>query len=162
MTSSAVSGLPLWKVMPCLTRSVHSVALALGVSSSASTYTGCAPGVSPTSGSYRLLIREKSTFVMGLSGLRVSAVDPPVSPARSWPPVCGLPAAELMNGLIVLPVPHALSSPPAPTASEPARPALRNSLRLKFMIAPGGARSGEAAMNPDAAVFVLLHAHEFP
>ena len=133
MTSSAVRGLPLWKVMPCLTRTVHSVALALCVSSSASTLTGSASGVSPTSGSYRLLILEKSTFVMALSGLSVSAVDPPVRPARNWPPVRGLPAVEVVNALIVLPVPHALSSPPAPTASEPARPALRNSLRLKVM-----------------------------
>ena len=93
--------------MPCLTRTVHSVALALGVSSSASTYTGCASGVSPTSGSYRLLILEKSTLVMALSGLSVSAVDPPVRPARNWPPVRGLPAVEVVNALIVLPVPHA-------------------------------------------------------
>ena len=135
MTSSAVSGLPLWKVMPCLIRIVHSVALALGVSSSASTFTGCASGVSPTSGSYRLSILEKSTLVMALSGFRVSAVDPPVSPARSWPPGRGLPTLEAVNALIVLPVPQALSSPPAPTASEPARPALRKSLRLKVMSA---------------------------
>jgi hypothetical protein len=51
MTSSAVSCLPLWKVMPGLIRSVHWVALALGVSSSARMNTGCAAAESPTSGS---------------------------------------------------------------------------------------------------------------
>jgi len=134
MTSSAVRVLPLWKVTPCLTRSVQAVALALGVSSSARMKTGCASGVSPTSGSYRLLILEKSTLVMALSGLSVSAVDPPVRPARNWPPLRGLPAVEAVNGLIVLPVPQALSSPPVPTASEPARPALMKSLRLMVIV----------------------------
>src|SRR5579872_4167856 len=138
--------------MPCLIRIVHSVALALDVSSSASTFIGCAAGVRPTRGSYRLLILEKSTLVMALSGLSVSAVDPPVRPARNWPPVCGLPIFEVVNGLIVLPVPQASSSPPAPTASDPARLALRKSLRLKFMSAPGVRESGEAAMDPGAAV----------
>src|ERR1700683_1585163 len=106
MTSSTVSGLPLWKVIPCLIRRVHPVALALGVSPSASTYTGCACGVSPISGSYRLSIREKSTLVTAFSGSSVSAVDPPDRPARSWPPRRGRPASEGGNALIGLPGPQ--------------------------------------------------------
>ena len=37
ITSSAVSGLPLWKVIPFFTRIVHSVAFVFGVIDSAST-----------------------------------------------------------------------------------------------------------------------------
>ena len=160
MTSSAVRSLPLWKVIPDAIRSVHSVALAFGVSSVASTNTGCASGVSPTSGSYRLSIREKSTLVMAFSGPSVSALDPPVRPARSVPPRRGLPAVEVVKALTVLPVPQPLSNPPPSNPPAPAaprvRPVLRKSLRLTLISLPvisaPGCREAVAAMNPDAAV----------
>ena len=62
--------------------------------------------MSPTRGSYRLSILEKSTLVTAPSGSSVSAVDPPVSPARSVPPYRGLPAVDVVNALIVSPVPQ--------------------------------------------------------
>jgi hypothetical protein len=131
------------------------VALAFGVSSLASTNTGCASGVSPISGSYRLSIREKSTLVMAFSGSSVSALDPPVRPARSVPPMRGLPAVEAVKALTVLPVPQPLSNPPPSSPPAPAaprvRPVLRKSLRLNVMSAPG-CREAVAAMNPDAVV----------
>ena len=161
MTSSAVRSLPLWKVIPCAIRTVHSVALAFGVSSSASTNTGCASELRPTSGSYRLSILEKSTLVMAFSGSSVSALDPPVRPARSVPPYLGLPAVDVVNAFIVLPVPHPLSRPPPSSPPAPAaprvRPVLRKSRRLTLISLSGmsapGCREAVAAMNPDAAVF---------
>ena len=127
--------------MPRAIRIVHSVALALGVSSSASTYIGCASGVSPIRGSYRLSILAKSTLVMVFSGSSVSALDPPVRPARSVPPLLGLPAVGMVFARVTLPVPHPLSSPPVSSPPAPAapmvRPVLRKSLRLTVISFPG-------------------------
>ena len=135
MTSSAVRSLPLWKVIPDLSRIVHSVAVAFGVTSSASTSTAWASGVRPTSGSYRLSTREKSALVIAASGSRVSAVDPPVIAARSVPPRRGGPlatGADDAAGAAEMPQP--LSRPPAPAASDPATAIFTNSLRLRSIV----------------------------
>ena len=76
------------------------------------------------------------------------------------PPYRGLPAVDVVNALIVLPVPQPLSNPPPSSPPAPAaprvRPVLRKSLRLTLIFLPGisapGCREAVAAMNPDAAV----------
>ena len=121
--------------MPDLSRSVHSVAVAFGVSSSASTNTGWACGLSPRSGSNRLLTREKSALLTEDSGSRVSALDPPVIAARSVPPRLGGPLARWtaveMSAVLM---PQELSRPAEPRASEPVTAVFMKSLRLRSMI----------------------------
>src|SRR5215469_3988029 len=101
MTSSAVSGLPLWKVTPERSRMVQTVAFEFGVIDSASRSWFCAFRSKPTSGSYREMIRAKSTLLTPRCASTVSDPVPPVRPARSVPPILGLPAGaavELAGG----------------------------------------------------------------
>src|SRR5580700_2790821 len=136
MTSSAVIGLPSWKVTPWRSLMIHWVAFLFGVSSVASTKTGWPPGVSPIIGSNRLLHRAKSALLIALRGSSESELDPPLIAARSVPPRRGFPALRLRAGVPDGEPPHALSSPEAPTATEPRTAAFANSLRLRSISAP--------------------------
>jgi len=87
-TSSAVSGLPSWKVTPDRRRITQSVSEPFwAVIDSASRY--CNPEAwesRATSGSYTVMMREMSRSVTPLCGSRVSDDDPPVRPTCRFPP----------------------------------------------------------------------------
>jgi hypothetical protein len=87
-TSSAVRGLPLWKVTPDRSLITHSVSeVARGVICSARRYCTFLAWMSRvTRGSYRVWAREMSMSVTALCGSMVSAADPPVRPACRSPP----------------------------------------------------------------------------
>src|SRR5690348_6116660 len=86
MTSSAVSGLPSWKVMPGRSLITQLDVEPCGLISSASTNSVWAPPFSWSSGWYSDWARAVSRYVRPLCGSRVSVPDPPVRPTFSAPP----------------------------------------------------------------------------
>ena len=86
MTSSAVSGLPSWKVMPFRSLITQLDVEPCGLISSASTNSVWALVFSWSSGWYSDCARAVSRYVRPLCGSRVSEPDPPVRPTFRAPP----------------------------------------------------------------------------
>src|ERR1700733_3908758 len=86
MTSWAVISRPSWNSMPGRRRIVQTVAVLLGVISSAIWSCGCPWGVMMTRESKRHCAYAFSGRLSGERGLSVSDSDPPVMPTESVPP----------------------------------------------------------------------------
>ena len=125
-TSSAVTGLPSWNSRPDLSLTVNSVAVSLGVTSSARALPSTPSGLFSSKESYIL----KRMFIDGMVSAgawmsRSSFAEPAAAATLRAPPIFGVPAAAEGLALVSPPLspPQAattgLSAAPAPTTAAP-------------------------------------------
>ena len=163
ITSSAVTGLPLWNAMPSLSRIVHASGLLAGLDRLGDQHLELGKsGVRTASDSYRFHWRMMSGSIVGRCASIVSFAPPPVAPTRSVaagpelaaaPPGCRrCPATAAVIAAAPITVPPAASTAPplsAPRSTwrrvtavvEPFAPRIVRHARSSSF--PGGLRPAE-------------------
>src|SRR3954453_20041913 len=152
ITSSAVTGLPLWNSMPCLSRTVQaSGLLPTGSIDSASSICSCEKsGVRTASDSYKFHWRMMSGSVVGWCASIVSFAPPPVAPTRRTPPVRSFCCA----GAVAEPVEP--PPPPPPLLPHAARRPLANSTAPPAIARRSASRRGMSSNQADLASLLML------